>query len=153
MAGVRSLLLVLLLTESPVAACSLSSLQFFQPLNTRQTAQTWRKTTRPTPISSSVTLPPTLLQRQAKLALKQSSSTRYKTDLCQKRLSSSSPTSNPARRHNTCIFCGAVPTEAPPILLANGNRPLVQPTGPLAMGPAYGSSYATFHCLVNGLPH
>jgi hypothetical protein len=36
MAGVRSLLLILLLTaitESPVAACSLPSLQFFQPRN------------------------------------------------------------------------------------------------------------------------
>jgi len=45
MAGVRSLLPVLLLTESPVAACSLPSLHFFQPLNTRQTVQTWSKTT------------------------------------------------------------------------------------------------------------
>jgi hypothetical protein len=47
----------------------------------------------------------------------------------------------------------SVPTEAPTILLANRNRPLVQPTGPLAMGPAYRSSYVALHCLVNGLPH
>jgi hypothetical protein len=48
---------------------------------------------------------------------------------------------------------GIVPTEAPTILLANRNRPVVQPTGPLAIGPAYTSSYVILHCLVNGLPH
>src|ERR1700728_5372625 len=47
---------------------------------------------------------------------------------------------------------GDVPTEAPTILLANRNRPVVQPTGPLAIRPAYISSYVILHCLVNGLP-
>ena len=47
----------------------------------------------------------------------------------------------------------AVPTEAPTILLANRNRPVVQPIGPLATGSAYGPSYVRLHCLVNGLPH
>jgi hypothetical protein len=30
---------------------------------------------------------------------------------------------------------------------------LSQPTGPLAIGPAYTSSYIILRCLVNGLPH
>ena len=46
-----------------------------------------------------------------------------------------------------------VPTEAPTILLANRNRPVVQPIGPLAIGPAYSPSYVRLHCLVNGLPY
>ena len=48
---------------------------------------------------------------------------------------------------------GAVPTEAPTILLANRNRPVVQPIGLLAIGPAYRPSYVRLHCLVNGLPY
>jgi hypothetical protein len=48
---------------------------------------------------------------------------------------------------------GRVPTEEPTILLANRSRPVVQPTDPLAIGPAYSSSYVILHCLVNGLPH
>jgi hypothetical protein len=48
---------------------------------------------------------------------------------------------------------GAVPTEAPTILLFNKIRPVVQPIGPLAIGSAYGSSYVILHCLVNALPH
>jgi hypothetical protein len=51
------------------------------------------------------------------------------------------------------LSCATVPTEAPTILLANRNRPVVQPTGPLAIEPAYTSSYVILHCLVNGLPH
>jgi hypothetical protein len=38
------------------------------------------------------------------------------------------------------------------VLLANRNRPVVQPTGPLAIRPAYISSYVILHCLVNDLP-
>jgi hypothetical protein len=48
---------------------------------------------------------------------------------------------------------GLVPIEAPTILLANRNRPVVQPTSQLAMGLAYSSSYIVLHCLVNGLLH
>jgi len=46
-----------------------------------------------------------------------------------------------------------VKTEAPTILLINGNRPVVQPIGLLAIGPAYSPSYVRLHCLVSGLPH
>jgi hypothetical protein len=48
---------------------------------------------------------------------------------------------------------GSVPTDPPTILLPNRIRPVAQPTGPLAIGPAYSSSYVLLHCLVNGLPH
>jgi hypothetical protein len=48
---------------------------------------------------------------------------------------------------------GPVPTEAPTIMLANRNRSVVQPTGPLAIGPVYSSPYVMLHCLVNGPPH
>jgi hypothetical protein len=52
-----------------------------------------------------------------------------------------------------CQKCGVVPTEAPTILLANRNRPVVQPIGLLAIGPAYSPSYVRLHRLANGLPH
>jgi len=48
-------------------------------------------------------------------------------------------------------YIDAIPTGAPTILLANGDRRVVQPVGPLDMGLSYSSSCVTFRCLGNGL--
>ena len=48
---------------------------------------------------------------------------------------------------------GDIPTEAQAILLGNKNRPVVQPTDPLAIGLTYSSSYMILHCLVHGPPN